>query len=72
MSTIQPNIANIQRAVNQALHQHWVFYLVEGIVLLVIGATAAWASQVLERSEDMLAELATTRGGKQPPPRRMR
>ena len=40
MSTIQPNIANIQRAVNQALHEHWVFYLVEGIVLLVLGATA--------------------------------
>ena len=40
MSTIQPNIANIQRAVNQALHEHWVFYLVEGIVLLVLGAIA--------------------------------
>ena len=40
MSTIQPNIANIQRAVNRALHEHWVFYLVEGIVLLVLGAIA--------------------------------
>ncbi len=40
MSTNQPNIATIQRAVNQALHEHWVFYLVEGIVLLVLGATA--------------------------------
>jgi uncharacterized membrane protein HdeD (DUF308 family) len=40
MSTIQPNIANIQRAVNQALHEHWVFYLIEGIVLLLLGATA--------------------------------
>jgi uncharacterized membrane protein HdeD (DUF308 family) len=40
MSTNQPNIANIQRAVNQALHDHWVLYLVEGIVLLVLGAIA--------------------------------
>ena len=40
MSTNQPNIANIQRAVNQALHDHWVLYLVEGVVLLVLGATA--------------------------------
>jgi len=40
MSTNQPNIATIQRAVNQALHDHWVLYLVEGIVLLVLGATA--------------------------------
>ncbi len=40
MSTNQPNIANIRRAVNQALHEHWVLYLIEGVVLLVLGATA--------------------------------
>jgi uncharacterized membrane protein HdeD (DUF308 family) len=40
MSTNQPNIATIQRAVNQALHDHWVLYLVEGVVLLVLGAIA--------------------------------
>jgi len=40
MSTNQPNIADIQRAVNRSLHEHWVLYLVEGVVLLVLGATA--------------------------------
>jgi uncharacterized membrane protein HdeD (DUF308 family) len=40
MSTNQPNIAEIQRAVGKALHEHWVLYLVEGVVLLVLGATA--------------------------------
>lgn len=40
MSTDQPNIAEIQRAVGKALHEHWVLYLVEGVVLLVLGATA--------------------------------
>jgi uncharacterized membrane protein HdeD (DUF308 family) len=40
MSTNQANIAEIQRAVNKALHDHWVLYLVEGVVLLVLGATA--------------------------------
>ncbi len=40
MSTNQPNIANIRRAVNQALHEHWVLYLIEGVVLLVLGAIA--------------------------------
>jgi uncharacterized membrane protein HdeD (DUF308 family) len=40
MSTNQPNIANIQRAVNQALHDHWMLYLVEGVVLLVLGTIA--------------------------------
>jgi len=39
MST-QPNIGDIQRAVARSLHEHWVFYLVEGVVLLVLGATA--------------------------------
>jgi uncharacterized membrane protein HdeD (DUF308 family) len=40
MSTDRPNIAEIQRAVGKALHEHWVLYLVEGVVLLVLGATA--------------------------------
>jgi uncharacterized membrane protein HdeD (DUF308 family) len=40
MSTNQPNLAEIQRAVGKALHAHWVLFLVEGVVLLVLGATA--------------------------------
>ena len=40
MSTNQPNIGEIQRAVSKSLHEHWVLYLVEGIVLLVLGALA--------------------------------
>lgn len=40
MSTTQPDIAGFQRAAAAALHEHWVFFLVEGVVLLVLGATA--------------------------------
>ncbi len=40
MSTNQPNIGEIQRAVSKSLHDHWALYLVEGVVLLVLGATA--------------------------------
>ena len=40
MSTNQPDIAGFQRAAAAALHEHWVFFLVEGVVLLVLGATA--------------------------------
>jgi uncharacterized membrane protein HdeD (DUF308 family) len=40
MSTNQPDIAKFQRAVANALHEHWVLFLVEGVVLLVLGATA--------------------------------
>jgi uncharacterized membrane protein HdeD (DUF308 family) len=40
MSTNQPDIAGIQRAIANSLHEHWRLYLVEGIVLLVLGAAA--------------------------------
>jgi uncharacterized membrane protein HdeD (DUF308 family) len=34
------NQADIQRAVARALHEHWKLYLVEGIVLVVLGLIA--------------------------------
>jgi uncharacterized membrane protein HdeD (DUF308 family) len=40
MSTNQPDIAKFQHAVANALHKNWVLFLVEGVVLLVLGATA--------------------------------
>jgi uncharacterized membrane protein HdeD (DUF308 family) len=40
MASNQANIAEIQHAVAKSLHEHWVLYLVEGVVLLVLGATA--------------------------------
>ena len=40
MSTRQSGIQGIQRAATAALHEHWVLFLVEGVVLLVLGATA--------------------------------
>jgi uncharacterized membrane protein HdeD (DUF308 family) len=40
MSTNGPDITQIQRAVAKSLHDHWVLFLIEGIVLLVLGALA--------------------------------
>jgi uncharacterized membrane protein HdeD (DUF308 family) len=40
MSTNQPTLSDVQRAMTQALRRHWVLYLIEGIVLLVLGAIA--------------------------------
>jgi uncharacterized membrane protein HdeD (DUF308 family) len=40
MSAQQSGIEGIQRAAAAALHEHWVLFLVEGVVLLVLGATA--------------------------------
>ena len=36
----QQSIGDIQRAVGRSLHEHWVLYLIEGVVLVVLGATA--------------------------------
>jgi uncharacterized membrane protein HdeD (DUF308 family) len=40
MTMNQPNIEQIQRAVGASLHEHWVLFLVEGIVLVVLGLIA--------------------------------
>jgi uncharacterized membrane protein HdeD (DUF308 family) len=40
MSNQEPNIAEVGRAFGRALHVHWVLFLIEGVVLLVLGATA--------------------------------
>jgi uncharacterized membrane protein HdeD (DUF308 family) len=40
MSSSQPDIAGIQRRVAHALHEHWVLYFIEGIVLFILGIIA--------------------------------
>jgi len=40
VSSQQSGIQGLQRAAAAALHEHWVLFLVEGVVLLVLGATA--------------------------------
>lgn len=40
MSSTQSDLEKFQRDAAAALHEHWVLFLVEGVVLLVLGATA--------------------------------
>jgi len=40
MSSGEANLGEIWRVLNVELHQHWALYLVEGVVLIVLGATA--------------------------------
>jgi len=40
MSSQQSGIQDLQRVAAATLHEHWVLFLVEGVVLLVLGATA--------------------------------
>ena len=36
----QPNIEQVQQAVATSLHEHWVLFLIEGIILVVLGLIA--------------------------------
>lgn len=40
MSSNRPDFENMQRAVANALHQHWKLYLAEGIILVILGLIA--------------------------------
>src|SRR6202047_3044543 len=40
MSMNQPDIEQIQRAVATSVHEHWVLFLVEGIILVILGLAA--------------------------------
>jgi len=40
MSGNQPSVRDILRVFDLELHQHWALYVVEGVVLIVLGATA--------------------------------
>src|ERR1700676_5132227 len=40
MTMSEPDRVKIQRAVATSLHEHWVLFLVEGVVLVVLGLVA--------------------------------
>lgn len=40
MSVGQPTETGIERALQSAIHKHWVLFLIEGIVLVILGAAA--------------------------------
>ena len=40
MSISQADVDRLRRAVLASLHEHWRFYLIEGIILIALGAAA--------------------------------
>ena len=40
MGLSQSDVDRLRRAVLASLHEHWRFYLIEGIVLIALGAAA--------------------------------
>ncbi len=46
MGLSQSDVARLRHAVLASLHDHWRFYLIEGIILMVLGAAAIIVPQV--------------------------
>jgi uncharacterized membrane protein HdeD (DUF308 family) len=46
MSISQADVDRLQRAVLASLHEHWRFYLIEGIILVALGVVALVVPQV--------------------------
>jgi uncharacterized membrane protein HdeD (DUF308 family) len=54
MTMKQPDLEQIQRAVATSLHEHWVLFLVEGIVLVVLGLIAIMAPPIATLAVEIL------------------
>jgi uncharacterized membrane protein HdeD (DUF308 family) len=54
MSMNKADIKQIQRAVATSLHEHWVLFLVEGIVLVILGLAAIVFSPIATLAVEIL------------------
>jgi uncharacterized membrane protein HdeD (DUF308 family) len=54
MTMNQPNIEQFQRAVATSLHEHWMMFLIEGIVLVVLGLIAIALPMIATLAVDFL------------------
>ncbi len=54
MSMNKPDIEQIQRAVATSLHEHWMLFLVEGIILVILGLAAIVIPPIATLAVEML------------------
>ena len=54
MSMNKPDIEEIQRAVATSLHEHWVLFLVEGVILVLVGLAAIVIPQIATLAVEVL------------------
>jgi uncharacterized membrane protein HdeD (DUF308 family) len=54
MTMREPDIEHIQRAVATSLHEHWVLFLVEGLVLVVLGLVAIMVPPIATLAVEIL------------------
>jgi uncharacterized membrane protein HdeD (DUF308 family) len=53
MTTIDPNISNMQRAVRDGLHAHWGRLLFQGVIMIILGAVAFAAPTIATIAVDI-------------------
>jgi uncharacterized membrane protein HdeD (DUF308 family) len=53
MSTLNPTINDMQRAVRDALHAHWVLFLTQGVIMVILGIVALVAPTVATIAVDI-------------------
>ena len=53
MTTIDPSINDVQRAVRDALHAHWVLFLTQGVLMVILGVVAFVAPTVATIAVDI-------------------
>jgi uncharacterized membrane protein HdeD (DUF308 family) len=54
MSTIKSDLDKIQSSVANALHAHWQFFLIEGVVLVILGCLAIIVPQIATIAAEVL------------------
>jgi len=53
MTTMDPSINDMQRAVRDALHAHWVLFLTQGVIMVILGVVAFVLPTVATIAVDM-------------------
>jgi uncharacterized membrane protein HdeD (DUF308 family) len=53
MTTVEPSINDVQCAVRDALHAHWVLFLTQGVIMVMLGALAFVAPTVATIAVDI-------------------
>lgn len=54
MNSSNPTVSDLQRALNETMRSYWVLFLVQGVVMMVLGALAILWPQISSVAVDML------------------
>ena len=62
MAMYPNDAAGMERAVANAIHEHWKLFLIEGIILVILGIAAIIVPPIAARSTRLATSLPLTGG----------